>query len=240
MSAEQPPSGTWECGGEAAAYVLGALDADEAETFRRHMATCIVCRDEVAAFQQVVDRLPMSVSQHAVTRRLRRRVLGSVSAEANLANLDRRAARRPKRGPFLVAGRLARPALALGMALALVLVTVGALELTSRGPSGPRLVQASVTRSPGSAELRLSGGHGELIVRHLPPPRAGRIYEVWVRRGSRSPSPTSALFSVTSAGAADVEVPGDLRDVNTIMVTQEPLGGSLVPTSAPVIVARLI
>ena len=38
---------------------------------------------------------------------------------------------------------------------------------------------------------------------------------------------------------ADGGVPGDLHGVTKVLVTQEPAGGSLVPTSAPVIVAPL-
>jgi hypothetical protein len=95
------------------------------------------------------------------------------------------------------------------------------------------VIQASV----GSAELRLTGNRGELIVHHLPAPAPGRIYEVWLQRGRRTPSPTSALFSVTAAGTGDVDVPGSLRGVNRVLVTQEPAGGSRVPSRAPVIVA---
>jgi hypothetical protein len=85
----------------------------------------------------------------------------------------------------------------------------------------------------------VAGGRAELIVRHLPPPPAGRIYEVWLKRAGQQPSPTSALFSVTTTGAGDVGVPGDLRGVSEVLVTQEPAGGSLVPTDGPVIVATL-
>jgi hypothetical protein len=53
------------------------------------------------------------------------------------------------------------------------------------------------------------------------------------------PSPTGALFGVTAAGAGEVEVPGDLRGVSRVTVTQEPTGGSRVPTRAPVIIATL-
>jgi hypothetical protein len=102
-----------------------------------------------------------------------------------------------------------------------------------------RVIQARVTGSPGTAEVRVAGGHAELIVRHLSPPPAGRIYEVWLKRAGQPPSPTSALFSVTTTGAGDVGVPGDLGGVSEVLVTQEPAGGSLVPTDAPVIVATL-
>ena len=49
-----------DCGGDAAAYVLGALEPLEVDAFRAHLAGCIVCRDEVAALQQVADALPMA------------------------------------------------------------------------------------------------------------------------------------------------------------------------------------
>ena len=87
--------------------------------------------------------------------------------------------------------------------------------------------------SPGEAQLRISHNQAELVVSHLPPPPAGRIYEVWLKRGSTSPAPTSALFSVTADGAATVDVPGDLHGVSQVLVTQEPAGGSRVSTHSP-------
>ena len=48
-----------DCGMDAAAYVLGALEPEELEAFRTHMSTCVVCRDEVNAFQEVADTLPL-------------------------------------------------------------------------------------------------------------------------------------------------------------------------------------
>jgi hypothetical protein len=125
------------------------------------------------------------------------------------------------------------------MALAAAVAIVGGIELASTGSGGPRVIQASVTGSPGSAQLRVTGGHAELTVRNLPAPPPGHIYEVWLKRPNRAPAPTSALFSVTSTGAGDVGVPGDLRGVSEVLVTPERAGGSLVPTHAPVIVARL-
>jgi hypothetical protein len=50
---------------------------------------------------------------------------------------------------------------------------------------------------------------------------------------------TDALFNVTSAGRASVGVPVSLAGARAVMVTAEPRGGSLRPTSAPVIVATL-
>jgi hypothetical protein len=91
----------------------------------------------------------------------------------------------------------------------------------------------------GIAHLRVTGDRGELIAQGLPQPPAGRIYEMWVQRGKATPTPTGTLFSVTSRGSVAVGVPGSLNGVSAVMVTQEPAGGTLVPTSAPVIVARV-
>ena len=73
----------------------------------------------------------------------------------------------------------------------------------------------------------------------MPAPALGRIYEVWLKRGSRAPQPTGTLFSVTGRGAGTVGLPGDLRGVSKVMVTEEPLGGSPQPTRSPVIVASV-
>ena len=219
-----------DCGADAPAYVLGALEPAEAEAFRLHLDSCVVCRDEVAAFQRTADALPMAAPQYPLPRGLRRRVVRAVRSEPRFGSSTQRPAR-----SLSLRGGAARPAVALAAGLVAALAVVGAVELGSSGSSGPRVIQASV----GNAELRLAGGRAELIVRHLPSPPAGRIYEVWLKRPNRPPAPTTALFSVTSSGAGYVGVPGDLSGVADVLVTPEPDGGSKTPTHAPVIVAPL-
>jgi anti-sigma factor RsiW len=224
MNDEELMSGTHDCGGDAAAYVLGALEPGEAEDFQRHLDGCIVCRDEVMAFQQVADALPMSAPQQLAPRGLRRRVRKEVR---EAARAETRAAPR-KRLTVL------RPAWSGGLAVVIALVAVGGFELASGGTS-TRVFDAS----RGHAQLRVSGGHAELVVDQLAQPSPGHIYEVWLRRPNGSPQPTKALFSVTSKGAGDVDVPGDLRGISEVLVTQEPAGGSPHPTSQAVIVTHL-
>jgi len=226
-----------DCGADAAAYVLGALNAAEAEAFRRHMAHCAVCHDEVATFEAVAGALAIAAPQHSAPRRLRKRLMRSVRAAPQSAVST---GRRRRRTGAVFTGRLPRAALAGGTAVALAAAVIGGVELSSGGSGSTRLIQARVVGSAGSAQVRVAQGRAELIVRHLPPPPAGRIYEVWLKRPERAPSPTSALFSVTATGAGVVGVPGSLRGVSEVLVTPEPDGGSLVPTHRPVIVARLV
>ena len=134
-----------------------------------------------------------------------------------------------------VAVRFRPPAIAgaLVVALALAVVAVGHSAL---GPAGSRA--RVIVASVGSAQLRVSGGRGELIVEHLPAAPPDRIYELWLQRGARDPAP-STLFAVTSRGTADIGVPGELVGVTRVLVTIEPLGGSRTPTTRAVIAARL-
>ena len=220
--------------GDAAAYVLGALEPHEAEEFRRHLASCAVCRDEVTAFEQVTDALPMAAPYQPVPKGLRRRVLRAVRAEPKPAP-----ASAPRERLLRRMRALPRPAFAVAGLLVATIVIGGGIELASTNSTGPRLIQANVIGLPGTAQLRIVGGRADLVLNHMPPPPPGHIYELWLKRGDRPPSPTRTLFSVTSAGAADVGVTGDLHGVSEVLVTPEPAGGSLTPTHAPVIVAQL-
>jgi hypothetical protein len=212
---------------------LGALAPDEAERFTEHLEACAACRQEVAALRQVVDILPIAAPQHPVPRGLRRRVLRAVRDDASGST-----AAVPLRPRWSLAGdRARRSLLVAGAAAAIALAVIGGLELSSG--QGRKVIRAQVTGISGSAQVRLSGSHGELVVRHMSPPPPGKIYEVWLKRARGAPVPTSILFSVTSAGSGDVGLPGDLRRFREVLVTPEPAGGSRVPTHTPVIVARL-
>jgi anti-sigma-K factor RskA len=217
-----------EYSGDAAAYVLGALELDELQAFRTHLATCPVCRDEVAALQRVADSLPMAAAQYEAPKQLRRNVLAGVRADQE-----------PSRRRRLPRLRLPQPVLAGALAVVLAFAVVGVVELASSGSSAVRVIPAHTTLASASAQVRLGNGRSELVVQHMPPPPAGHIYEVWLQRGNRPPSPTNALFSVSSSGAGDVGLPGSLKGVSHVLVTPEPAGGSRTPTHAPVIVAQL-
>jgi anti-sigma-K factor RskA len=226
-----------DCEANAAAYALGALETDEAQAFAHHMTACVVCRDEVAAFQGIVDALPLAAAQMRPPQRLRRRLSSSVRLEPKAAS----ASTERMRGRGRMRWSRARPALAAAAALALAAGAIAAIVLRSNGPSGThphtRVIRASVTTPTASAVLRVSGGRAELILKRFPAPPAGKVYEVWLQRNGQPPTPTDALFSVTSAGSGAVDVPGELRGIDQVLVTPEPLGGSSRPTHAPVIVA---
>jgi anti-sigma-K factor RskA len=225
-------------GADAAAYALGALEPAEAEAFERHLKQCHSCAEDVTRFKRVVDQLAISPPQYGVPPGLRRRVMANVRSEPR----HRRASRaRPSPSPTALVSRAwpPRPALAGAMVLGLALAVLAIVTLVSGGSSKLRVLTARVVDSSGTAQVRLSDGRAELIVRHFPAPAAGRIYEVWLKRPGRSLEPTTALFNVSAQGAADIRVPDPLNGVSDIMVSEEPAGGSVIPTHQPVIVGQL-
>jgi anti-sigma factor RsiW len=219
---------------DTAVWVLGAMEPGEAAAYCRHLDDCPVCRDEVDALQRVVDVLPMVAPPFPPADDLRQRVLRGAGAEER----GRRPGRWCPRIPAALAVGVPRNVLALAVtgAALLAATVILATGVTGSG-SRSRVLQARVVQSPGTAQVRITAGRAELIVRHLPPPPAGHIYEVWLARADDAPVPARALFTVNAHGAAEVGVPDELRNVGEIIVTQEPAGGSLVPTHQPVIIA---
>ena len=225
---------------DAGAYVLGALQEHEVESYRTHLAACATCREEVAHLQEVADSLAIAVPRTPAPGDLRARLMTVVRGEAELLRAAGHEADRPARARSIWRWRLI-PTLAATGALAAG-VLIGALAVNPGSGQQTRVIQAMVLPPAGhsaTAALHKVDSHVELDVTGMPAPALGRIYEVWLKRGSQPPEPTDALFSVTGQGNGTVGVPGDLRGVNTVMVTEEPLGGSLKPTHSPVIVASV-
>jgi hypothetical protein len=219
---------------DAAPYVLGALDPPD--SFRAHLDGCVSCRADVAELQLVVDTLPATVPPVLAPRALRERVLATVRSEAELLRAAGHQMDQPptlasrwrsRRGPWLTAW----VAIAASVAVAAVIV----LNIGSTAPVRVTVAQVAPSISGAHASLRQADSRAELVVSGMPQPPLGKIYEVWLSRGSAIPQPTDALFSVTGSGRGSVNVPGNLHGVKEVMVTSEPLGGSSRPTSSPVL-----
>jgi anti-sigma-K factor RskA len=223
--------GPGHCGEDVAAYALGALEPAEAEAFAQHLKTCTVCRDELEAFQQVVDLLPMTAPTFKASPKLRRRVRRAIADEPHPSAEQASRPRRSWRPEWL-------PRPVLGVAAGLAVIAVALVIVLSGGGSRSRVVEAQVT-GHGSASLKITGHRGELIVQHFAAPPRGKIYEVWLVHGKQAPQPTNALFDVNANGSTEVNVPGSLEGVSQVLVTPEPAGGSKVPTHTPVIAAQL-
>jgi len=207
---------------DAAAYALGALDEREAADFAEHLETCRECREELSELSVVTAQLALAAPQYTAPRRLRRAVLAQARTPSR---------RRPRTRTGLLAFAAA------------VIAVVAVLAARGGPPATPRAtlaIAAHMVGSRGQGELRVAGGHAELVVTGVPAPPRGKVYEVWLLgTGERTPRPAGALFGVGARGTATVAIPGRLRAVDELLVTREPAGGSQTPTSSPVMTFRL-
>ena len=211
------------CGDDVAPYLLGALERDDAERFERHLEGCELCQADVERLRPAVDALPASAEQVAPPPELRSRIMAEVKRDA--------AARRRAAKPARARPAWLRPMPALAAACVLLLVGVGVGIGLSGGDA--RTVDGQVAIAGATAELEIDDGDGELRVSGMPSPPRDRVWQVWLVRDGGPPEPTDALFTTDRAGRASVGVPGDLDDVDRILVSEEPRGGSVQPTTAP-------
>jgi hypothetical protein len=228
---------------DAASYVLRAMPDGESELYRAHVADCDVCAAKIAELGFVGDALLNAVPQLTAPPEIRERVMSVVRAESELllaaGPMADRPIQREPRGLRLLALRpwaaavLATSLLALGIVGGALLVRDG-----DPGPS-PKTIACASAPVGATCHMRVVGHSAKLVVDGLATPPEGRIYQVWLDRDNgTAPQPTEALFSVRN-GRASVDVPGDLSGVRQVLVTDEPLGGSEVPTRQPVIAARM-
>lgn len=222
---------------EVSAYALGALEPAESQRFEAHLAGCAICREELALLQPAVDSLAGEVPHVAIPQELGERIMQQVRSEAALlraagAGADRAAPASRRRWPRLTL---------LGAAVVAACgIAVGAVVLSGPGARTQTVKALVAGVNPGArAEVLRTGSHAVLVVRNLPQPPRGRIYQVWLAGPSGQPRPTDALFSVSRDGSASVDVPGSLQGVRQLMVTAEPLGGSRHPTRPPIIIAAV-
>jgi anti-sigma-K factor RskA len=229
-----------------AAYVLGALPADERAELEEHLRTCEDCRGAVAELRTVTDALAASAPPVAAPPAVRERVMATVRAEAAVLSAAPPAADAPAARRALRLGRLRlRPAWALAGAAAVAVAVVLVIVLGGGGGAPVTRSPAQVTAAAGPharAFLLHQSGRVRLEVRHMTGPGAGRVYQVWLQRApTLPPRPTTALFTVGRNGSATVDLPAAARSARVMLVSSEPAGGSRtgVPSRKPVLQAML-
>jgi hypothetical protein len=229
---------------DAGTYVLRAMPEGEWQLYEAHVADCHVCAGKVAELAFVSDALLSGVMQLTAPPEIRSRVMSVVRAESELLRAAGPMADRPiqrERAPRFSLLRL-RPWPAAVLATSLLALGIGGGALfVGGGDNAPTARTIACASAPDGAtcRMRVTGDNAKLVVAGLATPPEGRIYQVWLDRDNgTAPEPTEALFSVRK-GRATVDVPGDLNGVKQVLVTDEPLGGSEVPTRQPVIAARM-
>jgi len=231
---------------ELAAYLLGALEPAEVEAFERHAEGCERCQAEARWFAPAMQALPESVERMQPPPELRARVMAEVradivgAAKAGAEPEQRRETggrRRRLAGLWRGEGpRGLRPAVGFAV-VALVVAAIAGYVVGSGGSSSPSGGSPSTVVSgeaPGIvATMVREGDGGSLHLKNVDQISDGKVLEAWVQRGGKVEA-VPALFAPDREGRASTTV-ANMTDVETVMVTVEPAGGTKAPTSTPIV-----
>jgi hypothetical protein len=211
----------------AGAYVLGAMTPRERGDFEAHLALCPVCQQDVDELRPAAEALPMASPPVLPPPALKDRIMAEVEREATLLASAGPAADRPPRErrrfrlPALTGWRLAPVAAAL--------LIVGVLAGAALTGGGSRTISAGA-----NAKVQIDGDKATILAQNMSPPPEGRVYEVWVvPKGAAkdaAPKPTNVLFRPRENGSAEAAIPGSADDIERVLVSDEPPGGSETPT----------
>ena len=226
-------------GGDAAAYLLGAMPELEQQAFERHLETCVECREELERLRPAAEALPRSVTPVRPPDSLKRSVMEAVESEAPTPAPRRRLR---DRLPSLVSRG---PAVAWVSACFLLLVGLGFGAVGARLLSGDdgRTISAKTdqVRVPeASGSLTVSGNASEgaiLRVNGMPSLPSRETYQVWVQR--KGEVVAQSIFNVGPNGDGAAAVPDDLEGADAVLVTREPAGGSRAPSGRPMVSVAL-
>jgi anti-sigma-K factor RskA len=233
------------------AYVLGALPEEERREFEEYLAEHPERQAEVDELGAVAGLLALSPQEHEPSSELRSRIMDAVGAEA----VPPRAAGR-RSWLTQVRELLGVRNLALGAAALLVIGLfswsmllrgevqdlqgrVQSLQSQPQQSQGPQMIKlgGTGTEQGARAELvTLEGDRAVLVAEDMPPVPEEKTYQIWVIEDD-VPKP-SGLFEPKKEWVA-VVVENPLDGADAVAVSVEPEGGSLEPTTDPMLVAKV-
>jgi anti-sigma-K factor RskA len=209
---------------DLAAYMLGALEGDEATSFERHLEGCERCQEEMRWLQPAVQTLPESVERAEPPRQLRESLMAEVRADVREADA-RRAPARPRRW-------LLKPVVGFAVVALLVAGVVG-YEVGKDGSDSGGGASTIVRQVDGlTVKMVQEGESGTLQLEGVGQLPSQKVLEAWVERDGQVEA-VPALFVPDRHGHAETRI-ADMTGVDTVMVTEEPQGGSEAPTGEPI------
>ena len=236
------------------AYALGVLEPGEIARVSALLDAQPELRATLAELRATADMLPYGLPEASPPAELRQRVLDYATGRSSQAapSLPRRAADRMRSWVIGLSGiaAVALLAAAIGWGLLFQARAELAQSRAELAQSRTELVQtqaqvadaqaliATLTNDSSSASAAIFRTHAgtTVLIAQLPPLPPGRVYQLWRIQGSNPPA-SAGIFRVGAQGTSSFALPADQQPQanDVVAVTNEPDGGSLGPTSKPLI-----
>jgi anti-sigma-K factor RskA len=239
----------------AAGWVLSVLEPDDEAAFRRHLATCERCERDVRELEGVVGDLAYAAPPAEPPAALWPTIRGQLGATARARPRRLRPPRAAgaARSPWVV--RLAAAAgvvLLVGLALWNVslrdandayrarVATLDQVVALANDPTTRAIALKGAPAQQGARVTVLASSRqdrGALLVEGLPPPPAGKVYELWGVPGGQIAMAQPAVVFLGSARPRSVLFSLPIQPTTVFAVTAEPAPhGSRKPTSQPILI----
>ena len=226
------------------AYEAHALEDDERSAVAQHLAECRKHDEELQAVRADLNLLvSASVEPSVPPARLRSSLLDAfererrVNAPAATPGPEREAGPEPRRLAASPPARMLPSAFGYALAAALLAIAVGlAAWGVSRTGNGETEVLVR-SMSEGNASMQVTYVPSQQLAvldLNLPEPPPGRTYQAWrIRDGV----PTS--IGVINQPTGKIALQFELKAADALALTVEPQGGSVTPTTQPVLSGSL-
>jgi len=250
-----------------AAAALGTLDAPEAKQLESHLRSCSECRAERDKWHETASWLALDSEPIEPSKQFRTELLLKIRSDAGerpgaaVVQVPRRVWTTAQKWGAIAAGLLI-----VGLSISLLVLwgqnRAARQELTRLSREVEQTKQelaqqreaAKIITAPGSRMMELSGtemaptahamlvydqtGRAVLMAKNLPPPPAGKAYQLWfIAGGAKMPG---KVFRTTGAGEGMVNdhVPESARGSAVFAITLEPEQGVTSPTGQIYLVSR--
>ena len=243
-----------------AAFALDAVEADERLIVLEHLAECRLHDEALAMYRDVAGLLPLSLEDMQPSPAVRSDLLAAFEAEASARTPFQiptpAPVAAPASSPRLVpvpeptpirrpaatvpverqrGGLFRMPALGYGLAAALLVVALGlgAWNLSLQGDNRDLVARSTSVQDGMSLAVYYLESDGLAVIKlEMPPLSGGRVYQAW-----KLVDGTPHSMGIISTGVT--AMPAELADASAVAISVEPPGGSVAPTTTPVLVAEL-
>jgi len=254
----EPPDGSSESLDDLLElYALDLLDDAQSDDVERLMANDPEARERLGELRGVTAMLAFDLEPVEASPELKARILRAARADLEqreaaasvvvdeppapepISLEQARARRDASPGWKAIAGWAVAAVLALALAGSAFWIAHLRNQLDERPATIVFTVQGSDAAVGVNGEVMVIGDNGDTIVTlsGLPELERGKVYQIWLIAGER-PDP-NVTFTPDQTGLASVGVVGSATGYDQLAITVEPDGGSLAPTSPPIIFSEL-
>jgi anti-sigma-K factor RskA len=219
-----------------APHALDALEPADRLEVLEHLSECRLHDEELAGYRDVASRLPLAVEAMAPPAGLRSNVVRRFEQEVAQSTSPEPAA--PARRTGFFEGLFRRPGLGYGLAAALLATVIGLaawnLTLNDEAPAAAVWTHVVEQNSMRMELVYIPDQQVGVVNLRVPAPAPGQDYQLWQITAE---GPLS--LGVVDYRQAAYAIQADLSGATALALSVEPLGGSVQPTTTPIIVVEL-